>query len=77
MDVGVDCTFAADGTVRVRRVLLHGRWQFMEQGRQWQDENGRHVLLMSSTGQVHEIVLHAQMLIWQIQTNFPTAPMAA
>ncbi len=38
MHVDVECTFAAAGAVRVRRIALDGRWQAVEQGRQWQDD---------------------------------------
>ena len=44
--VAVDCRFAEDGAVQVRKVHLNGRWQSVGQGWQWLDENGRHVLIM-------------------------------
>ncbi len=62
--IGVECRFAEDGSVRVRKVQLNGRWQTVEQGRQWQDENGRHVLIMLAGEAVREIVLQAGSLQW-------------
>ncbi len=68
MQIGVDCTFAVDGAVQVRRVLVNGRWQVVEQGRQWQDKNGRHILIMLPPGQVHEIVLRP-LLVWEMLSH--------
>lgn len=62
--IGVDCIFTAAGTVRVRRIRSNGRWQTVEQGRQWQDEEGRHVLIMLDGTFVREIVLNASDLRW-------------
>ncbi|MCA9933445.1 MAG: hypothetical protein H6662_14575 [Ardenticatenaceae bacterium] len=73
MVVGVDCTFAEDGAVRVRRMLLHGRWQSVEQGRQWLDGNGRHVLIMLPNNQVRELVLRSDTLLWEIDGGGGTA----
>lgn len=67
MEVGVECIFAEDGTVRARRIRLHGRWQAVEQGRQWRDENGRHLLVMLPTGQVYELLLRPHTLTWEVQ----------
>lgn len=62
--VGVDCRFAEDGSVRVQQVQINGRWQGVGQGRQWQDENGRHVLIMLPGEDVRELVLQAGTLTW-------------
>lgn len=64
--VGVDCRFAEDGVVQVRKVHLHGRWQSVGQGRQWLDENGRHVLIMLPGDEVCELVLQPGTLSWRI-----------
>jgi hypothetical protein len=64
--VGVDCRFAEDGAVQVRKVLLNGRWQSVGQGRQWLDENGRHVLIMLPGDEVREFVLRAETLRWEL-----------
>lgn len=64
--VNVDCRFDADGIVYVQRVMLEGAWLPVEQGRQWVDEAGRHVLIMLPTRQVRELVLSAQTLSWEI-----------
>ena len=62
--VGVDCRFAEDGAVQVRKVQLNGRWQSVGQGRQWLDENGRHVLIMLPGEGVRELVLQPGTLSW-------------
>ena len=66
MPVEVDCTFDADGRVRVRRVRLGRPWRVVEQGRQWADPDGRHVLVMLD-GTVRELILRADMLTWELR----------
>ncbi|HOU41882.1 MAG TPA: hypothetical protein PK829_11505 [Promineifilum sp.] len=63
--IEVDCTFEADGRVRVRRVRLGRPWQPVEQGRQWADADGRHVLIMLAGG-VRELLLRADTLTWEL-----------
>ena len=64
--IGVNCTFKADGSVQVWRVQMNGRWQAVEQGRQWQDQNGRHVLIMFPGERVHELLLSRHSLAWEL-----------
>lgn len=64
--ISVDCTIFSDGRIRVRRVRLGGSWRMIEQGRQWQDVAGRHVLVMLPGQQVTELLLSAQTLTWEI-----------
>jgi hypothetical protein len=64
--IEVDCTFDADGRVRVRRVRLGRPWQPVEQGRQWADADGRHVLIRLPAG-VHELLLRADTLTWELR----------
>ena len=66
MNIAVDCTIDRDGNVRIRRIKLDDVWLVVEQGRQWQDENGRHVLVMRSDGQVEELLLSVQSLRWEL-----------
>ena len=63
--IEVDCTFDTNGRVRVRRVRLGRPWQTVEQGRQWADAEGRHVLIMLPDG-VHELLLRADTLAWEL-----------
>ena len=65
-DIGVDCLFGADGRLRIRRIEENGRWQAVEQGRQWQDEQGRHVLIMLPGQPVRELLLRADSLTWEV-----------
>ncbi|MCP4359321.1 MAG: hypothetical protein GY796_15010 [Chloroflexi bacterium] len=71
IQIGVDCQFAADGTVRVRRVHWHGKWQSVGQGRQWVDGVGRHVLIMLPNNQTHKILLRSDTLTWILITKEP------
>ena len=64
--IEVDCTFDPAGRVRVRRVRLGRPWQLVEQGRQWADADGRHVLIMLPAG-VHELLLRADTLSWELR----------
>lgn len=64
--VGVDCTFAEDGSVRVRRLQIDGKWQVVEQGRQWLDKHGRHVLIMLPGNEVRQITLRPESMTWQM-----------
>lgn len=66
--VSVDCIFDEDGMVQVRRVKLNGRWQQVEQGRQWLDGSGRSVLIMLS-GVVHTLVLRPATMRWELHTR--------
>ncbi|MCB9419781.1 MAG: zinc ribbon domain-containing protein [Ardenticatenaceae bacterium] len=66
--ISVDCTFNTDGSVRVQRVEIEGSWWSVEQGRQWVDENGRHVLIMLPNNQVREIILRADSMAWEMVT---------
>lgn len=64
--VGVACQFSEDGSVQVKKVQLNGRWQPVGQGRQWVDENGRHVLIMLPGEQVCELILQPATLRWHL-----------
>jgi len=66
MPIEVDCTFESDGRVRVRRIRLGRPWQVVEQGRQWADADGRHVLIMLANG-VRELLLRADTLTWELR----------
>ena len=65
--VGVDCIFREDGRIEVRRVAVDGRWLAVEQGRQWVDHLGRHVLVMLPGGEAREIVLQPATMTWVLR----------
>lgn len=67
--VGVDCRFDASGRVRVRRIQRGEAWHSVAQGRQWQDEHGRHVLVMLPEEQIVELLLSAADLTWGLVTS--------
>jgi hypothetical protein len=52
----------------VRRVEIEDAWLPVEQGRQWVNENGRHVLIMLPNNQVREIILRADSMTWEMVT---------
>jgi hypothetical protein len=64
--IGVDCLFYPDGRIRLRRIKLGDQWVAVEQGRQWQDENGRHILIIIPGQEVQEILLNPDSLHWQL-----------
>jgi hypothetical protein len=66
--ISVDCTFKADGSVRVRRVEIEGKWVSVGQGRQWVDGNGRHILIMLPNNQIRQITLRADTITWEMVT---------
>jgi hypothetical protein len=65
--IAVDCRFAADGTVDVRRIYLNKQWTEVGQGRQWFDLAGRHVLIMLPGERVQELWLRSDTLIWALR----------
>jgi len=67
--IGVDCTFSAEGAVRVRRVQVGEQWLPVEQGRQWLDQHGRHVLVMLPGNQARHIVLRPDTMAWELESN--------
>ncbi len=64
--IGVDCIFSINGSVQVRRILFGGKWQRVEQGRQWLDQAGRHVLIMLEEKEIREIVFRPDKMIWEM-----------
>ena len=65
-NITVDCTIGRNGRVCLRRIKLNDAWLVVEQGRQWQDDAGRHVLVMRPNGQVEELLLSADSLRWEL-----------
>lgn len=63
--ISVDCTIRRDGRVKVRRVKPGDKWMVVEQGRQWEDDAGRHVLIMLPDGPAAELLLSASSLCWE------------
>lgn len=70
--VAVDCQFNEDGTLRVRRIRRHDTWIAISQGRQWQDDDGRHVLIMLDNLNVRELILSARTLRWELAPAQPS-----
>jgi hypothetical protein len=64
--ITVDCTIGRNGRVWIHRVKFDEEWVVVEQGRQWQGEDGRHVLVMPPVGQVEELLLSGETLRWEL-----------
>lgn len=64
--IGVECKFTIDGHLFVTRVFLDGQWISVDQGRQWVDQSGRHVLLMLPDKKVREIRLRSDTMTWEL-----------
>lgn len=64
--IAVDCRFETDDSIRVKQIELNGRWQPVEQGRQWLDEDGRHILIMLPGDGVRELMLSRTTLHWEL-----------
>lgn len=64
--IGVECRFAIDGTIDIRRIYLDGHWLSVGQGRQWVDQTGRHVLIMLPDDQPREIKLRPDTMTWEL-----------
>ena len=65
MRIAVDCQISETGVVQVKKIKQGSRWISVGQGRQWQDGNGRHILIMLPSEEVWEIVLRPDTLIWE------------
>lgn len=65
--VGVACRFQWDGTVSVREIQMNGRWHAVEQGRQWVDGTGRHVLISLPDQSIRELLLQRDTLTWDLR----------
>jgi hypothetical protein len=66
--VGVDCRFAIDGTIDVRRIYLDSKWLPAQQGRQWVDREGRHVLILLSDQRPQELRLRPDTMTWELRS---------
>jgi len=63
----VEVHFAQDGSVRPRRFTWEQHWlDVSDVGRQWEDETGRHVLVMVAGRRAFELLLRRDNLCWQI-----------
>ena len=69
MRLSVDCQISETGVVKVQKIKQGNRWIRVGQGRQWQDKNGRHVLIMLPTEEVWEIIMRPDTLIWEKASN--------
>lgn len=65
--VGVDCQFRADGRVVVHRLFLENRTVMVEQGRQWVDHEGRHILIMLPGQPVQDLLLRKDTMTWGLR----------
>ncbi|MBE2220442.1 MAG: hypothetical protein IAF02_02825 [Anaerolineae bacterium] len=64
--IGVECTFAQNGRCHIKRIQIKDDWVPVEQGRQWVDRQGRHVLVRVPGQPVQEILLKPDTLTWEL-----------
>jgi hypothetical protein len=69
--IGVECRFLSEGSVEVQRIQIDGRWLTIEQGRQWVDLGGRHVLIRAPGMAAQELNLRPDTMTWQIRPVGP------
>jgi len=63
----VEVRFDQKGSVHPRRFTWEGHWlDVSDVGRQWEDEGGRHVLVMVAGRRTFELFLQRDSLCWQI-----------
>ena len=63
----VEARFESDGVVRPRRFTWGQSWiDVSDVGRQWVDDDGRHVLVMSGGLHAFELLLERESLTWRV-----------
>jgi hypothetical protein len=67
--VGVECLFMEDGDLMVKALQIDNQWQQVQQGRQWVDMKGRHVLIILPDEQTAEIRLRPDTFNWELIKN--------
>lgn len=65
----VDCRFMHDGSIEVKKIQVNGQWLGVEQGRQWVDRVGRHILVRVGSGPVRELWLRADTMTWVLRPS--------
>ena len=70
--VRVTATFDESGHTRPEKLELNGRaLSVVSIGRQWQTEQGRHILVETGDGARLELLLDRQQLLWRIKRIWP------
>jgi hypothetical protein len=72
--IAVNCTFEPDGRIQLHRIKLADHWLNVQQGRQWTDEQGHHILVIIAGQEVQEILLSPTTLHWQIMPGRSKPP---
>jgi len=63
----VEARFESDGAVRPRRFTWGQSWlDVSDVGRQWVDQDGRHVLVMTAGLHAFELLLERESLTWRV-----------
>lgn len=65
--IEVDCRFLSNGIIQVRRIKHKDRWLPIEQGRQWTDQEGKHLLIRVGDASVQELLLRSDTLNWELR----------
>ena len=65
--IALEVRFEDNGTVHPQRFTWNRAWlQVSDVGRQWEDESGRHVLVMTGRYQTFELLLDRETLVWRV-----------
>ena len=65
--IAVEARFLSDGTVRPTAFTWHGRrWSVAGLGRQWEDADGRHVLVVAPDESRFELCLTSDRSRWRL-----------
>lgn len=65
--IAVEARFEADGTIRPKAFLWQGRrYRIASLGRQWEDEDERHFLVMTADNRVYELAFLLQQAAWRL-----------
>ncbi len=66
--ITVEARFEADGTIRPLAFTHHGvQYQVVSLGRQWEQGDERHFLVMTASEQVYELVYQSREGCWKLQ----------
>lgn len=70
--VGVTAFMDEQGNINPQQIVLQGRpVTIVSVGRQWQSDNGRHVLVETGDGTRFELLLSRTELLWRIKRMWP------
>jgi hypothetical protein len=70
--IEVTARFDAQGTITpLRFTWKGGNYHVESTGRRWQDEDGQHILVMVSNGQIYELTFKGEERRWYLRQAGP------